>query len=80
MDQAWSPTHKITFTPAKGEPQVEYVMLVDGAGYTREEWDAADSAAWGIDDGPHGAGWYCEGQATPGGANGEVEVEEIPAQ
>lgn len=85
IDETWVPTHKITFTPQGGEPEVTFVMLCEeDAAYDRDEWRAEEGAAWGISEhGPnvgYGNGWYCEGQVTPGGQNGEVEVEalEVP--
>ena len=35
MTQLWQPTHKVT--PSRGQPYE--VMLDEGAGYTREEWN-----------------------------------------
>lgn len=70
----FQPTHKITFTPAQGEPSTWLVMLTDeGPAYTAEEWDDDANASWYVDDGH----WYCEGQVTPGGENGEIEVERL---
>lgn len=73
------PTHRITFVPAGGESSVTIVRLHDeGDGcrpaYTHDEWEGAYGASWGVaDDGC----WYCDGQVTPGGANGEVTVERL---
>lgn len=67
----FKPTHEITFTPDYGTPQVYRVMLVDGAAYSREEWDASASAAWERDDSGR---WTCQGKATPNGAPGTVTV------
>jgi hypothetical protein len=80
----FKPTHRIVFTPTNGpngpplEPVTWEVMFSDegdgeGVAYTREEWDDAASASWYVDKGH----WYCEGQPTPGGANGFVEVERL---
>lgn len=71
---AWVPTHKITFTPMNGARQVDYVMLLNGSAYSRPEWDAADSADWTVEDGE----WHWRDQVTPGGQNGEVEIETLP--
>lgn len=83
----WIPTHRITWRPASGPHVVWEVMLCDaiqvpskddapggdGPAYTREDWDRGDNASWGVVNGE----WLCEGQATPGGAKGEVVVEEL---
>lgn len=78
----WKPTHRIEFrsgihAPDTQEPDAVYLVMLcsDGGAYTRAEWDACDSAAWGITDGV----WECEGQATPGGQNGTVIVEKLTA-
>lgn len=83
VDEAWAPTHKITFTP-DGKPAHApvFVMFIEEnmAAYDRDEWRAEDSGAWYINrsnEAPNGPGWYCEGRVTPGGQNGVVEVEEI---
>lgn len=79
--ESFAPTHRITFTPAGGAPREILVCLTDeGAAYTREEWEAETAADWERDE--NGV-WTCQGQATPGGANGEVEIEDLsvePAQ
>lgn len=68
------PTHRILFTDGRGERSVDLVRLGDeGAAYTHDEWDDTDGAAWGVVDGV----WLCQGQATPGGQNGEVMVERL---
>ncbi len=81
VDGSWVPTHRITFTPQGGEPEITFVMLTDGAAYDRDEWRAEVGAAWGVgfieDGGPNGSEWRCEGQVTPGGQNGEVEIETL---
>lgn len=75
----WSPTHRIVFCPDGGDRQFFAVMLDadestgDGPAYNAGEWSSSWSAAWGVD----GGRWLCEGQATPGGANGTVDVETI---
>lgn len=83
VDEDWAPTHKITFTP-QGEPAQPplFVMFIEEnmAAYDRDEWRAVDSGAWYVDrsrNAPNGPGWYCEGNVTPGGQNGVVEVEEL---
>lgn len=68
---AFCATHEITFTPANGTPRATLVALIDGAAYTREEWGSESAADWvRTDDGR----WLFQGQATPGGANGDVSV------
>ncbi len=73
------PTHRITFVSAGGESSVTIVRLHDegdgcGPAYTHDEWQYEMNASWGV---PHGGRWYCDGQVTPGGANGEVTVERL---
>jgi hypothetical protein len=76
MSTSFHPTHKITFTARDGERTDFVVMLHDeGAAYTAEEWEQAANASWSCD--PDSDEWTCEGQVTPGGANGTVEVSEI---
>ena len=81
------PTHRVTFTPIPlggpaGKPKVDLVMLCsdgdDGTGpaYTHDEWDAEGAAAWECRE----DGWHFQGQTTPGGANGEVEIVALPAE
>ena len=71
MTNPFIATHEITFTPANGAARTFAVALVDGAAYTREEWENETSADWECtDDGE----WLCQGQVTPGGAVGEVSV------
>lgn len=67
------PTHRVTFTPARGEPSVALVYLPEDSGpaYDRREWRDAQNASWSVDE---DGGWYCQGQATPGGESGAVEV------
>lgn len=78
MTTSFRPTHKITFTARDGERTDFVVMLHDeGAAYSREEWEQAANASWSCD--PDSGEWTCEGQVTPGGANGTVEVSEIGA-
>ena len=72
----WTPTHKITWTPTGALPDVEMVMLdadETGAGpaYTRGEWRADARADWERDE---SGVWTFQGEATPGGAVGTVEV------
>lgn len=77
----FTPTHRITFAPLKGDP-VEYLVALcpqdpDGSdrhscgpAYDEQEWHTSSEASWSLDNGE----WrYC-GQTTPGGANGTVEV------
>jgi len=79
--EAWKATHRIAFTDATGSVTVDRVMLDtsddlegrDGPAYTAAEWDAAEGAAWCVDGGV----WLHQGQATPGGTNGTVEVETL---
>ena len=81
---SFKPTHKITFTPQGGQPEVTEVMLtpIDGSlkhhsdshlagpAYTEQEWDQCGEPDWSLDNGE----WTCQGKATPGGMNGTVEV------
>ncbi len=84
------PTHRITFTPTTGAPEVFLVQLCgmaggdiggpdpdarDGVAYTHAEIDAYDPAAWEV----MGGVWTHEGQATPGGVPGVVEVVKLGA-
>lgn len=74
--RSFTPTHRITFTPVSGEPEVFDVWLEpeefegDGPAYTREEWESSTRADWERNDGV----WTFQGQATPGGASGRVRV------
>lgn len=69
------PTHEIVFTPKGGKPRVTRVCLFDGeVAYTRSELEAEASAEWEINDDGE---WRCQGQVTPGGANGTVEIRAI---
>lgn len=68
-------THRITFTDARGRRRQTTVMLVDGVGYTRGEYDSGSPADWERHDNGR---WYFQGQATPGGANGTVRVVALP--
>jgi hypothetical protein len=72
----WTPTHEVKWTPAAGRAQTWKVMLVDGVAYTREEWDGADNADLELTDEGE---WRFQGQATPGGANGTVQVVHLAA-
>lgn len=72
---SWTPTHKITFTPAEGAPRVYLVELDEGgAAYTEQEALWCEPADWELVDGT----WRFQGQVTPGGAPGEVVVERLP--
>jgi hypothetical protein len=65
------PTHEIRFTDARGEVRVIRVHLCDGVAYTATELRAESSADWEVtDDGK----WLCNGEVTPGGASGTVEI------
>ena len=70
----FEPTHRITFQPHKGEPEVDDVQLMDeGAAYTRQEWVASATADWACRDGQ----WLWQGEETPGRRPGRVEVEPL---
>lgn len=76
MSTDFHPTHRITFTGVGGDVTTFDVMLHDeGPAYSAEEWEQATNAAWTCD--PESGEWLCEGQTTPGGANGSVEVEAL---
>lgn len=69
----FTPTHRITYTPTTGTPQVWDVMVADdGTAYTQEEWEATASADW--EYGTDGR-FLFRGQAAPG--NGTVVVERL---
>lgn len=83
----FKPTHLIRWTPKGGETATIPVALVEGGfdlgvldassggpAYTREEWDSESPADWERQD---DGSWTCLGQATPGGANGTVEVKKL---
>lgn len=68
------PTHEIVFTNARGEVTTTRVHLLDGVAYTRQEMETMDSADWEVS----AAGeWRCQGQVTPGGASGTVEIRTL---
>lgn len=46
----WRATHVITLSDDSGPVEVILVQLVDGAAYTREEWEASATADWTRDD------------------------------
>ena len=78
----FDPTHRITFTDARGAVTTWEVQLCDSEAPSREEWsswsDGDCSASWGLSRDDDGVSrWYCEGQASPGGACGTVEVERL---
>jgi len=74
---AFTPTHLIRFTSADGKSIDTIVQLCEdehGAGgpaFTREEWESDLPADW---ERHEDGSWTCLGAATPGGANGTVEV------
>lgn len=86
VDDTWTATHRLVFTPEGAAPEAPlYVMLLDdedpdydGRAFDRSEWRDEEGGSWCVADGPHGEGWYCEGNVTPGGASGSVEAEELP--
>ena len=62
MDDEFTPTHIITLTDNSREPVEIPVKLVDGAAYTREEWDADGNADWErTDEGE----WLFLGRVSP---------------
>lgn len=70
----WKPNRIIKYTPQNGSPLFYVLMLdEDGAAYSYHEWEATEAPSWCIDEGC----WYCEGKATPGGVNGEVQIFEF---
>lgn len=64
-------THKITVTSAT-RTDVEEVMLVDGVGYTRDEWENQVQADWTVYKGE----WRFQGRVSPL-ANSTVSVEAL---
>jgi hypothetical protein len=63
MTRKFRPTHEITLTDTRdGTRSTTDVQLVDGAGYTREEWDTEASADW---EWSAETGWTFQGQAAP---------------
>jgi hypothetical protein len=80
MPRPWQPTHFVTFTPAKGEPETWVLMLsasLDSDGvrraWTKDEWQRGQSGAWACSA---KGSWTCEGRATPGGRAGAISVKE----
>lgn len=72
----FKPTHEITVTCGTDTTKT-LVRLEDGVAYTREEWDQSANADWTVNDAGE---WLCNGQATPGGAAGTVEVRPLAAR
>lgn len=78
------PTHRIEVRmgmdpPDSAPPSGVYLVRLDpgnepdtgdGPAYTRDEYDACESADWSVERGE----WRCQGQVTPGGCNGTVTV------
>ncbi|HEY8943206.1 MAG TPA: hypothetical protein VIM73_03040 [Polyangiaceae bacterium] len=65
MANEFNPTHEITVTSLDGsKTESKLVQLVDGAAYTREEWDACDSADWEYAE---ETGWTFQGRSAPNG-------------
>lgn len=76
------PTHRIVFTDARGHRDETLVHLTDdgegGTAYTLAEWRSTSNADWCLAPDDQGALlWYCQGQATPGGASGDVVIEAL---
>lgn len=76
------PTHRIEILLGSGAMATKHVDLVffdvdretgDGSAYTHCEYDGEFSASWVVD----GGRWYCDGEETPGGANGTVTVTRV---
>ena len=64
-------THRITVKDLSEEVLSEdAVMLYDGVGYTKDEWDAGATADWEA----VGGEWQFQGRASPFD-NSTVEVE-----
>ena len=63
------PTHEITLTDrTDGERHTIEVCLVDGAAYTREEWEAGVKADWTCDNPKgsyYGVDWNFQGHPAP---------------
>lgn len=68
------PTHRIVWRPQGGAEHITVVRLVDGSAYTHGEWEAESASDWTVN--ARGE-WLFQGQATPGGAVGEVRIERI---
>lgn len=67
---AFTPTHLITVTDENGHVEKISVMLIDGAAYTRREFEASAYADWECsEDGE----WTFQGRAHP--SVGTVHVE-----
>jgi hypothetical protein len=80
MPRPWNPTHFLTFTPAKGEPETWVLMLAatldaDGVrhAWTKDEWMHGSPGAWSCTS---MRSWTHDGQPTPGGRPGTVTVKE----
>lgn len=71
------PTHTITITTLDGARAIDVMLHAEddgyGPAYTREEYESETSADWELTE----DGWLCQGQATPGGANGTVQVARV---
>ena len=67
------PTHEIVITHDNGSISTELVHLLDGAAYTRQEWEGQTSPDWEVNEEGE---WLFQGRATPG--NGDtVEVRRL---
>lgn len=60
MSRPFRATHRITAGTGRSRRTIS-VMLLDGAGYTRAEWDADDAADWEV---VHGE-WRFQGRVPP---------------
>lgn len=68
------PTHCIVWRPQGGAEHITTVRLVDGSAYTHAEWETESASDWTVNERGE---WLFQGQATPGGAVGEVRIERI---
>lgn len=78
----WTPTHRITYSPNREEPEAFEVMAFDlgcdhpGPGryglFTQDEWDAGAPPDWTMD--LEGQVWY-QGAAAPG--EGPATIQDL---
>ena len=76
-DDDFEPTHKVIFTRVDGQRSTYILAFMpsddddrSGPAYTRREWADCEGADWSVEDGE----FRFQGQVTPGGEPGEIEV------